>query len=166
MDIEKYYTENYNQLINRVKRRCGGVINAEDVVQEAFARAIKYKDSFDDQRRPYEAWFNTILNNSLRDFQRQERLYGMNLEFEEEKIDGVSMKEIRATTGREIHRLIAQQEEPKRTILNLHFNRNYTTREIAEVEDVPLGTIFTTINRFKKEVMEKYAASMDGGLGS
>ena len=161
MNIELYYQEERKNLINKVKRRAGGEVNAEDVVQEAFTRALKYQNSFDETKRPFEAWFNTILNNALRDFQRQERLYGMNIELDEEKIDGVDMKEIRGVVKGEIRKLIHNQPEPKATILRLHFNKGYRTREIVDVVDVPLGTVFTTINRFKQEVEKVYAERMD-----
>ena len=165
MNLELYYQDNYDTFIKKVKRRAGGEVNAEDVVQEAFTRALKYQNSFDETNRPLDAWFNTILNNALRDFQRQERLFGMNIELDEEKIDGVDMKEIRGVIRKDLRKLIQQQPEPKATVLRLHFNKGYKTREIVNVVDVPLGTVFTTINRFKQEVQELYEERVDRGLG-
>ena len=161
MNLELYYQEERKHLVNKVKRRAGGEVNAEDVVQEAFTRGLKYANSFDETRRPFEAWFNTILNNSLRDFQRQERLYGMNISLDEEKIDGVDMKEIRGVIKRDLYKLINRQPEPKSTILRLHFRKGYKTREITEVVDAPLGTVFSTIRRFKQEVENLYAERVD-----
>jgi len=40
--LERFYKTNYLTLIKRVSHRAGGPYNAEDVVQEAFVRALKY----------------------------------------------------------------------------------------------------------------------------
>ena len=160
MNLEVYYQENYQGFVKKVKRRAGSVENAEDVVQEAFARALKYIGSFKEGKQNFDAWFNTILNNSLRTFMRNEKLYGMNMELDEEKLDGVEFMGVYRHAKNDIRKMI--ESHPQKEILSLFYISGYSSREISELVDSPLGTIFTTITRFQKEVKEKYGEGVDG----
>ena len=66
--IEQFYKENYNILVKRIQARRMQECDAEDVVQEAFVRALKYADSFNPDFHEIGAWFNTILNNSFKEY--------------------------------------------------------------------------------------------------
>ncbi len=51
-------------------RLAGRETLAEDAVQEAFLRVVRHRDRFD-CRRPFAAWFYTILRNLCADFHRK-----------------------------------------------------------------------------------------------
>jgi len=64
--IEDYYRKNFKRLVNISRGRAGSYHNAEDVVQEAFTRALKYHKSYNPAMTAFDAWFSRILDNSLR----------------------------------------------------------------------------------------------------
>lgn len=83
--ITQHYKDNYRRLIKRMTFRAGTEWDAEDVVQEAYARALRYQDSFDGTN--FDRWFNTILNNALREHKNNES--GITHQsFEEEEVEG------------------------------------------------------------------------------
>lgn len=165
-EVKKFFDKEYRTLVNRVKKRAGSPENAEDVVQEAFTRACQYLNSFDPNKKEFGAWFNTILNNALRDFKRDEMNYGMGMEFNEEESEGVEFRVTDKETSNEIRKEIKKKGALSREILHLYFNLDYTPKDIQKATSFPKGTILSTITRFKNEMKEKYDQSLRRGLGS
>ena len=153
--IEEFYKRNYNDLCKRVANRAGGAYNAEDVVQEAFLRAIKYWGSYNPERRSVGAWFNTILQNALKDFSKEERMLGMSVEFDEELYDGLLMSQTATHMLRKVRELIESKNGLTRDILELYFLHNYKQRDVVKVLDVKASTVNNYVFRFKQEVKEK-----------
>ena len=59
--IEEFYKENFDKLVVQLSRRAGSLENAEDIVQEAFLRALTYKDAYNPKLNQFSTWFNGIL---------------------------------------------------------------------------------------------------------
>lgn len=152
--LETYFKKEYNKLCKKVARRAGSPENAEDVVQEAFYRAIKYWDSYNPETN-IGAWFNTILNNACKDKMKDERMAGATVEFEEELFDGVEMSQTDANTVEHIQKLIRSKGYPLSEVLRLYYEKGYKSIEIKEILDVEYGTVRQAVWRFKEEVKEK-----------
>ena len=64
--IENHFRKNYKKQVgyitNRVPHKSHAL--AEEVVQEAYCRALKYFKGFDPTRSNFSTWFNRILNNA------------------------------------------------------------------------------------------------------
>lgn len=153
--IEQFYRRTYQEHIKKVSNRVGGVYNAEDVVQEAFARALKYWDSFDPTHKTIGSWFNTILNNAAKDFSKEERMLGMCLEFDEEVYDGVAMSQTSHHMLRKLEKLINKKTGHTRELLYLYYLKGYKPREIQEVLGLNNMAIRIAVLRFKKEALSK-----------
>lgn len=152
--LGQYYDKEYKKLCKKVARRAGSPENAEDVVQEAFYRAMKYWGSYDHKTK-LGAWFNTILNNACKDKMREDRMMGMTVELDEELLDGVEMSQTDCNMVQHIKRLIDSKASPHREVLSLHFEKGYRPIEIKEILDVEYGTVRQEIWRFKEEVKRK-----------
>lgn len=172
--IEEHYRERRDNLVKIFANRAGGDYNAEDVVQIAFERALRYKSSFRPDVQEFGAWFNTIINNSLRDFKMDERRMGMGgakdvvfggrCELEEgttlsTELDGMSRDTIAL-----IKKDIESKDMPVRQALFLYLFRQYKPREIAKVLDMSNGSIRQAVMRFKAEVSAKYGEKSDGAI--
>ena len=155
--IEQFYKDNYNALVKRLTRRAGGVENAEDVIQEAFVRALKYSDSFNPERQELGAWFNSIMNNALVVHQRTERLGGATIPYEEEDHEPVEecMSERKRFISQIIDRVEAKDER-HRSILHLHFICEYRIKEVQEVVGGGYGSVQKVIQRFKLDMLEEF----------
>lgn len=154
--ITEFYIKNSRELHKRVANRAGGAYNAEDVVQEAFARAIKYWDSFDPNRHQLGAWFGTILNNALKDFKREELMYGMCIEFNEELDEGVRMDTTDKQMLKKIEQLIHSKRDSTRDLLDMYYLKGYKTRDIVQALDVDNRTVSIAVWRFKEEVKVRF----------
>tara|TARA_R110000823_G_C15952958_1_gene502524 strand:+ start:10593 stop:11081 length:489 start_codon:yes stop_codon:yes gene_type:complete len=156
-NIEQFYKDNYDMLVKRFNRRAGGVENAEDVVQEAFCRALKYKDSFNPERQEIGAWFNTILNNALVSHQREQMLKGVTVPYEEHEHEEVyeCSNEKRHLISDVLERMYAKSSK-SRNILYLYFIQGYKMHEIARVVDDKYKSVQMLIRRFKADMIKEF----------
>lgn len=155
-DLEKYYRESYDMLVKTYSKSAGAPENAEDVVQEAFARACQYWASYNPERGMISTWFRTILLNALRDYKRDERNRGMFVElehadevlYEDEHLDQHLLRAV----VKEMDTFSPAQSR----ILQLAYLHNYTARDITKVEDTTVGNVWWTVSAFRKHIKEKF----------
>ena len=160
--IEAYYKENYNKLLNKVRGRAGGHPNAEDVVQEAFTRALTYYKSYNPAVKPLDSWFGRILENTLRSHNKDRRAQGMVHDLNEHDLVTFSPSPYLLTFISEIKRDVDNLSEEKREIVDLNFFQGFTPLDISHIVEANPGAIRTTLSRFREEIREKYGKSMDG----
>lgn len=149
------YEEGYDQMVNRVKYRVGGPVNAEDVVQEAFANALKYEASYDESV-PIENWFSTILTNAAHDFLSQERMEGMTTHNEEEGTDTLDNLCFQQEMIGKVVEEIDKRESPEKDALRGFVLLGWKATEIAQYLPMTANHIRVLVHRFKEEMRQKY----------
>lgn len=153
--IEEHYKENFNKLVGFYRLKCGDEWSAQDVVQEAYARALKYFENFNPETNEFQAWFSKIINNSFRDFKRAEK--GVSTEqYEDEYVEGFSCTMYSDQVMKEIYELIDTKSLAAIEILNLHFKNEYTVNDISAVTEHTRHAAYKTISRFKQELKDLY----------
>jgi RNA polymerase sigma-70 factor (ECF subfamily) len=153
--VGEVYHACYRRLVAQVYAFTSDVTEAQDVVQEAFARALARPRGFADIDNP-EAWLRTVAVNLVRRKWRRRRL-----------LDTILLRE------RPVQRLIEPGPEPDRTDLTgalaalperyrevvvLHYFADLSVDEIATVLSVPVGTIKSRLSRARAAM----AAHLDG----
>lgn len=132
--IEQHYRENFDRLSKQWGRRFDNPHIGQDVVQEAYLRAIKYKDTYD-PAYPFPNWFGRILQNSFRDI-RAEEVGHTHDEIDEFALSG---EENHHEVDRLIQQIIdrIQFEKPEhREVLRYAFQGGYSAKEISQFLDV------------------------------
>lgn len=154
--LEDYYKANFDKLVNRQSRRAGTPWNAEDVVQEAFTKALKHIDKYNVDV-PFEGWFVTILNNTMRDYKRDERNYGMGLEINEDlHIDESEADKERVDMSSRLLDQMSMFRRPAKDVLYLHYVKQYKPGEIEAVLGVKPATSVKIVQRFKKQMIAMF----------
>lgn len=155
-EIELYYRANYDQLVKRMTWATGSPMDAEDVVQDAFEKALKYYKS---KNQDFERWFSVILSNCFKTHKSKERLGGTSkpIEEHEDEIEPVYHTAIEEITRQEIRDLANSKPEKQREVLRLTFDFGYKPSEIVTlIPDVTLRQVSYHLETFRKEVKEKY----------
>lgn len=152
--VEEHYRKNYKQLVNHMVNRVPNKSHAlaEEVVQEAYCRALKYYEGFNPELKPFSTWFNRILNNACSACLQEE---GGNLpSLDDDEID-LEPYRIMEDVDVPFELVIMIQESMKKQkpevyeVLNMFFNLGMKTREIAECVEFNHGNVRQIIRRFR-----------------
>jgi RNA polymerase sigma factor (sigma-70 family) len=131
--------------------------DAEDIVQEAFLRALRSFDTFT-VGRDARAWLLTIVRNCCRTWHRQSRSHEATVEWDVDSQPAVatwSDPEAMLIKGADSDRIRQAMERlpfEYREILILRELEELSYREIALVVDIPLGTVMSRLSRARKEL--------------
>jgi RNA polymerase sigma-70 factor, ECF subfamily len=113
---------------------------AEDVAQDAFLAAIGSLERFD-RRRPFGPWLHRIVVNRAIDWTRARKLRG-----EVELGDYYAAPPSPSPDNGALAR-IAELPPEHRAVVVLRYVLEYTPGEIAELLDVPRGTVNSRLRR-------------------
>lgn len=132
--LEKLFKKNYQRYVKAVHRRAGSIENAEDVVMNAFERALRYLK--DEDVGNLEGWFTVTLNNALKDYMTAERKFGMTSDVDGLELEDEAQEVFR---GDELHHIIKAvnklPDSPAKEVLTLYYKYNYRVKEIADARD-------------------------------
>lgn len=144
--------------VGRFQRRVYGLAlaivsdarSAEDAAQEAFVRAWRHAAAYDARRGSVATWLLTITRNVAIDMARIHRPVATAPEtlsaLEEVEPDGDPAERWFQVDGsRRLRAALAQLPAEQRRAVLLAGMYGYTAREIAEIDDIPLGTAKTRI---------------------
>ena len=150
--VEAYYRENYTVLIKIARRRVGNysLVLAEEAVQEAFCRALKYFKSYKHEDL-FEYWFKRILYNTINQLKTQE----MNGGATSDERDGVnygSTSTPNLTLTKEISDLLEKASDRDKEILNNYFFYGFKSREISELMNISHDVVRDRIRTFRERL--------------
>ena len=155
--IEQHFNNYYQTFIKRINHRVKNVYDAEDIVMEAYARALQYHNAYDGSK-PFDHWFSRILTNSVKDWKReQHNQHSYAEEFNENEMKTVSdpsiKKDLLSTLSAEIALL---KNEEHAAVLVLYYLLGYKPREIVQITDVKIKMVNYITQRFKYRLKEQY----------
>ena len=121
----------------------GDAAAAEDIAQESFLAAVRALDRFD-RRRPFGPWLHRIVVNRAIDWSRARTL--------RREIGGDAVEveaPARESGGRaeELASALAELGAEHRAVIVLRYLLEYTPGEIAELLDLPRGTVNSRLRR-------------------
>jgi len=131
---------------------CGDATLADDLSQEALARALQHQGQLRSIEK-FDAWIFTILSNCWREHLRRKR---PNVEFHEEEHfsdfhtpeSSCNERDVVARVRHEVSRL----PDLQRQTLTLVDLEEFSYAEAAQILDVPIGTIMSRIHRARSKL--------------
>jgi RNA polymerase sigma-70 factor, ECF subfamily len=157
----------FDQLYNLAHWLTGDRADAEDLVQETYAKSLKGFRSFQ-QGTNLRAWMYRILRNTFHT--SRTGLAAQNTSsIEEEEAQGKSV-----TTHTITPELLLLQQEGQQTVLDalaalpvayreiilLSEVEEFSYREIAQILDVPIGTVMSRLSRARTALRRPQKANM------
>jgi RNA polymerase sigma-70 factor (ECF subfamily) len=139
-DLELLFREHWPRAYRAARLVTGDDAAAEDIAQEAFLAAVRNLDRFD-RRRPFGPWLHRIVVNRAIDWTRARRL---RREVElGEYLPAAPEPELNGDGLARISELGPEQ----RAVVVLRYVLEYTPGEIAEILDLPRGTVNSRLRR-------------------
>lgn len=155
--------ERYRKLVARtVKGMLGDSLFAEDIGQEVFIKLYYSLPEFRGEAKLSTYIQKIAVNLTLNEIKRRKRFFSMfsqkgNSEMYEFEVADTDNQEKREAT--EIVNRALMSLEPKfRIIVSMRMLQGYSTKETAEILNLPLGTVLSRLSRAQerlKEVIEK-----------
>ena len=144
-DLERLFREHWPRAYRAALLVTGDAAAAEDIAQEAFLAAVRNLDRFD-RRRPFAPWLHRIVVNRAIDWTRARKLRA-----EVELGDFHSAPPVPEPDGTALGR-IADLAPEHRAVVVLRYVLEYTPGEIAELLDLPRGTVNSRLRRALDEL--------------
>ena len=134
----------------------GNEHDARDMVQESFLRALKFFGNF--RGGDARAWLLTIVRNTVYTWlkQRQARDHVLQAEEEMDKFEDPSPNPVQLLSRIDdieaVRRAIAQLSAEFREVVVLREMENFSYKEIADMVDVPIGTVMSRLARGRRQL--------------
>jgi RNA polymerase sigma factor (sigma-70 family) len=139
--------------------------DAEDVVQEAYLRALKFFGGF--HGADGRAWLLAIVRNTSYTWLEQKRARGPTTAFDEEihspKTDSPSPQQLllREEDKQAVRRAVEALPAPLREVVVLRELEGRSYREIATIADIPQGTVMSRLARARERLRQQLGACPD-----
>ncbi len=134
------------RVVRVVYRMCGDIHLAEDAAQEAFIRAWLHLPKYRPQA-PFRSWLYRIATNAALDMLRRER---NTVDIDEVPLatpaDGPEATMAQVEREERVRQAVMMLPDASRSVLVLREYEGLSYREIADVLDIPIGTVMSRLN--------------------
>ncbi len=137
--VRAVFEASYGRLVGQLYAVCGDLTEAEEVVAEAFARAVQHQRTFVRLDNP-EAWLRTVAVNVSRTRFRRQRPAAL-----PGRVEGrhPTLDDDRLVLVAALRLLPAAQREA----IALHYLADLPIHEVATSTGVPVGTVKARLSR-------------------
>lgn len=149
--------ERYRRMVAKtVKGMLGDSVYAEDIGQEVFIKLYQSLADFRGESRLSTYIQRIAVNLTLNEIKRRKRFFSMfsqsgNNEMYEFDVPDADHQEKRDAT--EVVNKALQALEPKfRIVVAMRMLQGYSTKETAEILDLPLGTVLSRLSRAQEQL--------------
>jgi RNA polymerase sigma-70 factor (ECF subfamily) len=143
--------------------------DAQDVVQDAYLRALKYFNGFRGaEGGDGRGWLLAIVRNTAYTWRRRHRLEASAAEFDEqlhsEAVEDVHPEAaLLDTSAREtLHQALDQLPPEFREVIVLRELQGLSYREIGDVTGVPVGTVMSRLSRARHRLQRALRVEQEG----
>lgn len=148
----------------------GDALDAEDVVQDAALRALKYFSGFrgrdaDDGR----AWFLAIVRNTARTARQRRRADRADTVFDEDQHsdaiaeDNPALQLDRTEARARLRAAMEELPQDFREVIVLREIQGLSYQEISEVTDAPVGTVMSRLSRARRRLQQLLVRGAETG---
>lgn len=163
--------DRYKHKVHWIVRRMIGGEEEEDLTQEVFIRVYEALPNFRRESK-FSTWIYKIARNlcllELRKRKRRGEHLSLEVEGEErvhwllrESEDDLERQIERQDVSQSVRKLINQLPRPHRTALTLFYLNQASYEEIAEIMEIPMGTVKTYLHRARLRLRDLLLTQTD-----
>lgn len=137
------------------------------MVQEAYLRALRYFDGF--RGSDARAWLLKIVRNTCYSWLRQRREEASVTEFNEDLHSGAADSEtpeasaLRSANREMVRQALEELPAEYREIIVLRELEGLDYKAIAEIAEIPVGTVMSRLSRARRKLRERLADAAGKG---
>ncbi len=135
--------------------------DAEDLVQEAYLRAFRFIDGFQGQNS--RTWLLKIVRNQFYSRLPQKQAQEMTTTFDEEIHEGVSEEYnperlvLQSVSNQLLKQALSELPLEYREVIIMRELEGLSYKEIADLTDLPIGTVMSRLSRARKRLQRLLA---------
>ena len=171
--MEELVQRHYNSVYNLAYRLCNNRDDAEDVVSEAFIRVCNALPGFRGDAN-FSTWLYRIVKNVFLDERKKQRIRSHSSLEEMVELDDNSVarqvEDPQPGPGWQVERqeradlvqgAVATLPKNQRLMIALYHFQHLSYEEIAEIVDLPIGTVKSRLNRARLALKNKLSGSRE-----
>lgn len=157
MALARLVERHHSLLLGFLYRMTGGDrALAEDLVQESFVRVLR-GITYYQYPRPFKPWLYTVATHLARDYYKQAEMrhtLSMSDDVPELETDAPETLLLLDSEARQVAAAITRLPDHQREVLILRYYQELSLLEIAEIVDVPVGTVKSRLSLGLKRLRE------------
>jgi RNA polymerase sigma-70 factor, ECF subfamily len=156
--VEKYQDRLFNMLVHLI----GNHEDAKDVAQEAFVQAFVKLNTFQGVSAFYTWLYRIALNLAAGQRRRQRPVTSLEHQREQFGLDpmdnnkGPSRIAEQKEQAKKVHNALQRLNEEHQAVLMLREIGNFSYEDIAEILELPVGTIRSRIHRARMQLRDEF----------
>ena len=159
MDIDRLIEQYSTDLTRLCLSLCSNCVEAEDLFQETWLKALRHGKRYKTDK-PFDKWLFAICintyKNSLKSAYNRMRLRFSSEEEEEAFWSAIpDRNEGNSEDYSELHAAIGKLPKKQRVVLALYYFKDYSVREIAEIVNVPEGTVKSRLSAARDSIKRR-----------
>ncbi len=153
MNKERIFKEevyvHYDYFLRVAKNMTQNLFDAEDLLQDSFARAYRFLDSFEPGTNS-KAWVYRIMKNLFINFNRKKQAHP-NYSLDSMQNEPFIREDQNTLRYFEVMKLIEKIKDEYRQVIILYHLEEHSLAEISKALNWPLGTVKSRLHRARKE---------------
>lgn len=133
---------------------CHAADVADDLVQDTVVKAIRNANSLRDMKK-MNSWLFAILSNCWRDYLRQQKPTDDIDDCIFTNDETPELTQERQNITDIVQQAVATLPQGQRQVLSLVDLEGFSYAEVAEIVDIPAGTVMSRLNRARKALAEQ-----------
>ncbi|HEX6534815.1 MAG TPA: sigma-70 family RNA polymerase sigma factor [Gemmatimonadaceae bacterium] len=139
--------------------------DADDVVQDAYLRALRYFDGF--RGGDGRAWLLAIVRNTCHSLLRRRGRDARETEFDEElhgeaaDVDDPETAMLRGATQESVQQALDRLPDEFREVIILREIQGLSYKEIGEVAGIPIGTVMSRLARARQRLQRALGPDLE-----
>tara|TARA_B110000014_G_C19590119_1_gene313357 strand:+ start:45 stop:533 length:489 start_codon:yes stop_codon:yes gene_type:complete len=156
-NIEGCYAKNYKAFIKQAHGIIKDHHDAEEIVQETFVRALRFKHSFNEDG-DMTKWIKTILFRCAMNHLNENKMQGMSRGVEEEDIFTDSDADYKGLLSSEVSKMVERISDPKKKqVCYNYFIIGNPLRHVAKCSGLGYNNTAYIVKAFKTDLKKVYS---------
>jgi len=153
LGLKRQLQQHRDRLYRLAYSWCGDGMLADDLVQDALSKAIRNKDQLREQAK-LDPWLFRILHNCWMEYLRRNRPTTDldSIEIVDELSPEVDVSKLQVIEC--VRYAISQLPIGQRQVITLVDLEEFKYSEVAEILDIPVGTVMSRLNRARMSLKE------------
>jgi RNA polymerase sigma factor (sigma-70 family) len=159
IDFEKLVEDHYASLYRFAYSLSGKEADAWDLTQQTFSRWAEKGDSLRDKSKAKSWLFTTLYREFLRWKRQSKKVFSMEDVAPASEGPAVPADVVDRADAASLMEILSDIDDTYRTPLSLFYLEDMTYREIAEVLEIPAGTVMSRLSRGKDQLRQRLSSA-------